>query len=175
MGVKSLFLTNHTKESRQDLNLLTITLPRLIPTSSALCSWVRPLQKDGGQGLQKDGRQARRFKRIILMFRLSLWHALISEIQVFTVCCITPNLCARAASVHLHSGSNPNWVKLNWVVISYWLMVIGFLVSIGKVLFQHACPPSLSLRRVSEFRNSEAGGDRIIKIEMISCQITNNV
>ncbi len=42
------------------------------------------------------------------MFRLALWRALTSEIQELTVCCITPNFCARCASVHLHSGSNPN-------------------------------------------------------------------
>ena len=32
------------------INNLSYTLPRLIPTSFALCSWVRLLQKDGGQG-----------------------------------------------------------------------------------------------------------------------------
>lgn len=34
--------------------------------------------------------QARRLKRIITVFRLAFCRALISEIQVFTVCCITP-------------------------------------------------------------------------------------
>ena len=45
---------------------------------SAICSWVQP----------------RRFNRIITMFRPTFWHALMSEIQVFTVCCITPNFFA---------------------------------------------------------------------------------
>ena len=110
----------------------------------------------------------RRLRQMIMVFLLAFCRARISEIQELIVCCITPNFCARAACVHLHSGSNPNWVKLNWVVISYSLMVIGFQVSMGKVTFHHACPPSLSLRRVSdspefrcphfsESRNPEAG------------------
>jgi len=64
------------------LALLTIraTLPRVIPVVCAISSWSHPLQKAGGQ--------AWRLKRMI-MFRLALWRALISEIQELIICCIT--------------------------------------------------------------------------------------
>jgi len=53
------------------LLIIWATLPWLIPATSALCSSVRLLQKDGGQVLhsatktadKKDGGQARRFNR----------------------------------------------------------------------------------------------------------------
>ena len=64
---------------------------RLIPTTSAICSWVQP----------------RRFNRMIMISRPALCRAQISEIQELTVCCITPNFCARASCAHLHSGSGP--------------------------------------------------------------------
>ena len=74
------------------------TALRSNPTTFAIFSWVQPLQKDGGQ--------AKRLKRMIMMFRLALWRALISEIQELIVCCITPNFCARASSVQVHYGSD---------------------------------------------------------------------
>jgi hypothetical protein len=49
MGVKSLFLTNHTKESRLDLHLLTIALKAGSTMKSMVRSW-----KTWGQPLNKD-------------------------------------------------------------------------------------------------------------------------
>ena len=81
------------------LVLLTICaiLPRVIPVVSAIFSWSHPLQKDGGQ--------ARRLSRRITVFLLAFCRERMVEIQVFTVCRITPNFSARASSAHIQAGS----------------------------------------------------------------------